>query len=428
MFKKFVQNKLESYVKRYLAKHPDVKLIAVGGSIGKTSTKHAIASVLSQKLRVRMQNENYNTELSAPLGILGIDYPENPRSIVAWLTVFRAAAVRVRQPDDIHVIVQEFGSDKPGDIAAFTKYLTPDIAVITGVTPEHMETFGTIEAVAQEELTLANAAKQALINRDDIDGRFAQFITDSALTTYGTSGAAEYRFETQDTSIADGYVGQFYLPEFAEPIEATLHVIGEHSLRPVIAAAAIGAELGLGSEEIKRGVEAIRPIPGRMNILRGQENSTLLDDTYNSSPAAASAALQALYLLDAPQRIAILGDMNELGAVSAKEHEFIGSMCDPNLLSWVVTVGSESEKYLAPAARARGCQVKSFKSPLEAGGFVHSVIEEGSIVLVKGSQTNVYCEEAVKVLLHATEDDVHLVRQSAQWQQKKAAFFSDISE
>jgi UDP-N-acetylmuramoyl-tripeptide--D-alanyl-D-alanine ligase len=375
-----------------------------------------------------MQNENYNTELSAPLGILGIDYPENPHSILSWLAVFRAAGQRVKRPDDVHVIVQEFGTDKPGDIAAFTKYITPDIAVITGVTPEHMETFGTIEAVAQEELTLANAAKQALINRDDIEGRFADFITDSALSTYGTSGAAEYRFETQDTSITDGYTGDFYLPEFADSISATLHVVGEHSLRPIIAAAAVGAELGLGSDEIKQGVESIRAIPGRMNVLRGQENSILIDDTYNSSPAAVAAALQTLYLLEAPQRIVILGSMNELGAVSAKEHEFIGSMCDPNLLSWVITVGDEAEKYLAPAAKSRGCQVKSFKSALNAGGFAHSVLEEGSIVLAKGSQTNVYCEEAVKVLLHTTEDDIHLVRQSAQWQQKKAAFFSEISE
>lgn len=426
MFKKIIQQKLETYVKRYLAKHSDVRLVAIGGSVGKTSTKHAVATLLSQRYRVRMQEKNYNTELSAPLGILGIDYPENVKSIVAWLAVFRAARQRIRQPDDIHVIVQELGSDKPGDMAGFAKYLNPDIGIITGVTPEHMEFFGSIEAVALEELALANFSKQALINRDDIDGQFAQYITNPNLDTYGTTGSAEYRFETQDTTLQDGYTGKIFTPEYEQPIDCTLRVVGEHSLRPLMAAVAVAVKMGLTADEIHAGAESVRAVPGRMNILGGQNGSTLIDDTYNSSPAAAEAALRTLYMLQAPQRIAILGSMNELGPVSAKEHEFIGSLCDPSLLAWVITVGEEAEKYLAPAARARGCQVKSFKSAIEAGGFAHSVLEQDAIVLAKGSQTGVYCEEAVKILLRDTDDTQQLVRQSPQWQERKTAFFSNL--
>ena len=428
MFKSFIQQKLENYVKKYFQKHPEIKLIAVGGSVGKTSTKHAIATVLSQRYKVRMHEANHNTELSAPLGILGIDYPENVHSVSAWLAVFSAARHRIKNPDDAQIIVQELGSDKPGDMAMFAKYLMPDIGVITGVTPEHMETFGSIEAVALEELSLANFAKSALINRDDIDGRFADDITNPNIATYGTTASAEYHFEAQDITIEDGYSGNIFIAEYDEPLPATLKVLGEHSLRPIMAAVAVGTKLGLTADEVRKGVQEIRPVPGRMNTLRGQNDSTIIDDTYNSSPAAAEAALRTLYTLQAPQRIVIFGSMNELGAVSAQEHEFLGSLCDPNLLSWVVTVGEEAEKYLAPAARAKGCQVKSYRSSIQAGGFAHSVLEEGSIVLAKGSQTGIYCEEAVKVLLHESDDTEQLVRQSLEWQEQKTAFFSGLTQ
>ena len=115
--------------------------------------------------------------------------------------------------------------------------------------------------------------------------------------------------------------------------------------------------------------------------------------------------------------------MNELGVSSAVEHETLGALCDPSLLSWVITIGDDAEKFLAPAARARGCQVKSFKSAIDAGGFARSILEEGAAVLVKGSQGGIYAEEAVKILCLMTEDD-ELVRQSAHWMKIKDDFFA----
>src|SRR5690606_15403548 len=139
------------------------------------------------------ENSNHNTEMSAPLGILGIEYPvDNVKSIRAWLAVFKAARYRIKAPTGVDVIIQELGSDRPGEIAQFGKYLKSDIAVVTGVTPEHMEFFHTLDAVAQEELMAANFSQLAVINRDDIDGEFAKYLTNTNLTTYGSSGAAEY--------------------------------------------------------------------------------------------------------------------------------------------------------------------------------------------------------------------------------------------
>jgi UDP-N-acetylmuramoyl-tripeptide--D-alanyl-D-alanine ligase len=428
MFKRFIQKQLETSVKRYFAAHPEVKLVAVAGSVGKTSTKTAIATVLSKKFRVRMLPNNHNTHMSAPLGILGIEYPEDDvHSVGAWLKVLLAARKRIREPTDVDVIVQELGTDRKGEIAHFGTYLKPTIGVVTGVTPEHMEFFGDIETVAQEELALANYSDLAIINRDDIDGRFADFLTNQNVDTYGTTAAAEFRIEVKDFDIAHGYQGWLVMSGFAETYPADLRVIGEHSLRPICGAIAVAVKLGMGPHEIVEGVEDVTPVEGRMNLLPGTEHSILIDDTYNSSPASASAALQTLYNLQAPQRIAVLGDMNELGETSAHEHEALGHLCDPSLLSWVVTIGSESEKYLAPAAKARGCQVRSFMSAIDAGAFVRSVMEEGTVILVKGSQTGIYAEETVKLLLHSTADDHQLVRQSPQWIETKNAFFSKFS-
>jgi len=427
MFKNFIQKKLERYVRAYFAKHSEVKLIVVTGSVGKTSTKTNIARMLSQKFRVGMQAGNHNTEMSAPLGILGIDYPENIHSVLAWLTVFRAAKKRIKDPTTVDVIVQELGSERPGEIPHFGTYLRPYIGVVTGITPEHMEFFGSIEKVAEEELTMINFSEIGLINRDDAGGRFASFMTNANIDTYGTTSAAEYRFEISDFSLEQGYTGQVIAPEFTNEVAASVHVVGEHSLRPVMASVAVALKFGFSSEDIVEGLKGIAVVPGRMNLLRGQNETLLIDDTYNSSPAAAEAALRTLYSLDAPQRIAVLGSMNELGADSQSEHEKLGGLCDPDLLAWVVTVGDEANRFLAPKARARGCQVKSFANALEAGGFVHSVMEKGAVVLLKGSQGNIYLEEATKMLLHSTEEDRQLVRQSQQWMQTKSDFFSKTS-
>lgn len=427
MFKRFVTKKLQKYVRKYFTLHPEVKLVAVVGSVGKTSTKRALAHLLSQRYRVRMHEGNHNTELSVPMAILGIAMPPNLRSIRQWMLVFSAARRRIKQPTDVDVIVQELGTDHPGDIAAFGTYLVPDIALVTAITPEHMEFFGSIEAVAQEEMSITNYSRFTLINRDDVEGRFANFANNPNFSTYGTTGAAEYRYEQQGFTVDTGYNGNV-IAVGQEPFAATVKVVGEHSLRPVMGAVAASMVLGLQPAEVAAGLATIEPVPGRMNLLHGIDDTLIIDDTYNSSPAAAAAAIQTLYSLDmVPQRILVLGDMRELGAHSQAEHEKLGAMCDPNMLSWVVLVGPDCEKYLAPLARQRGCQVHVAPDAIRAGMFVRSVTEEGAAILVKGSQNNIYLEECVKILCNISED-VELVRQGAEWTKVKDALFSRYAD
>lgn len=427
MFKTIVRSKLEGYVRRYFAAHPEVKLVVVTGSVGKTSTKRALGTVLSEGMRVRMDENNHNTDMSAPLGILGVDYPASVRNPLVWLAVFKAAKLRIKSPTDVDVIIQELGTDHPGDIAAFGRYLRPDYAVVTAVTPEHMEFFGTLDAVAKEELSVSDFAKYTFINSDDVSSKYADFETNPNFTTYGVSEMAEYRLEPGDFDDEKGYQCTMYAPEAPNPFAVSAKVIGEHSLRPVAGAVGVALKLGALPDQVSKGVAKVRAVPGRMNLLRGLDGTTIIDDTYNSSPAAAVAALRTLYDMfgQRPQRIAILGDMRELGESSKVEHEALAAACDASSLEWVVTVGPETEKYLAPVAKQRGCQVKSFMNPIEAAEFVRTVTREGAAILAKGSQNTIFLEEAVKNLCVMSED-VQLVRQSPEWMDKKQRYFESL--
>jgi len=427
MFKAFIQSHLERAVKKYFKKHPEVKLIAVVGSVGKTSTKIAIGTVLAERFRIGLHEGNHNSELSVPLAILGIEFPENIRSIRQWMAVFSAVRKRIKWPTGVDVIVQELGTDGVGQIPHFGTYLTPDITVVTSVAPEHMEFFKTLDAVATEELSAVGYSKWSLINRDDVDGVYASAITTPNINTYGSTDVAEYRFISDDYTFEDGFTGTFTAPELSNGVTATLHLVGDHSVRAAVAAGAVGVKLGLSPEEIARGMEKIRAVNGRMNILRGTDGTIIIDDSYNSSPIAAASALRTLYQMNVPQRIAVLGSMNELGDLSPRAHEELGKLCDPIQLAHVVTVGEDAEKYLAPAARANGCHVVSFKSAIEAGGFVNKYLEQGGAALFKGSQGGIYLEEGIKVVLHSTADEVQLVRQSPAWLKKKQEFFSNLT-
>ena len=429
MFKKGIQRKLEKYVRKYFETHPDIKLITVAGSVGKTSTKLAIATLLSQKYRVRLHEGNHNTHLSAPLAILGINFPGNPRNFWQWHKVFSAARKRIKSPSsqEPQIIIQELGTDHPGDIERFSKYLAPNIAVITSVSPEHMEFFGSIDAVAQEELGAASFAEIAILNQDDISADFFKYVQNSNISTYSSIGGANYNFIANSFSLIDGFGGKIQTPEYGE-INVRVKVFGEHSLRPITGAVAVSAKLGLSSQEIIGGLVSLKPIPGRMNFMRGVKESVLIDDTYNSSPAALEAAIQTLYALSAPSKIAIIGSMNELGESSAFEHQKIGEMLDGISLSWVITVGEQANRFLATAARLRGCQVYEAKNAIDAGTFAHKIMERGSLVLLKGSQGEVYLEEATKILLLNKEDENLLVRQDEKWKKTKDEFFSSFTE
>ncbi len=426
--KRYIQKRLEKYVVQYFQAHPEVELICVVGSVGKTATKNQIATVLDFKYRVGGGFGNHNTELSAPLAILGVKYPENVRSISQWRKVFKACELRINQPATVDVIVQELGIDKPGDMATFGRYLKPDLAVVTAVTPEHMENFESLEQVAQEELSVAEFAKKVLINRDDVPGEFSHLINNPNIITYGSSSVAEYSYIIENFSPNLGYKGRIIGPNVGEDnqgIPINVMIFGDHLLKSVVAAVTVGIHMAMTGDELVQAAARIRPTSGRMNFLPGARGSLIIDDTYNSSPQSATAALRTLYSLSGSQRIAALGSMNELGQMSESAHRELGELCNPSQLDWVVTVGDDANNYLAPAAEKQGCSVKKFKTSVEAGIFIRKVLKYDAVVLFKGSQNGIFIEEAIKAVLADNKLSKHLVRQSLGWMDQKQEFFSN---
>lgn len=415
--KNILCNLLEWQVKRLRSKYP-FQVVAVAGSLGKTSTKYAIGQLLAQNLRVRYQAGNYNDRATVPLVFFGETQP-SLFNIFAWLGIMWRAEHQIAHGFPYDVVVVELGSDGPGQIAHFA-YTTPDVAVVTAVAEEHMEYFGGLDAVAAEEMGVLKFAARGLVNIDDTPARY---LADLQYESYGlTSTTATYRAKSRQDKSLEGQVIELATPHGELTVESRL--VGKPGATVALAAAAVADMLELSAEQIERSMPMVQPYAGRMQILRGQKDSTLIDDTYNAAPISFKAALDVLYAAEATQRIAILGSINEMGDLSEEMHKEVGDYCDPEKLDLIVTVGKDAERWLAPAAKQKGCQVQSVLSPYDAGRIVRDDLREGAIVLAKGSQNGVFAEEALKLLLADPADATKLVRQSPSWLQIKSRQFT----
>lgn len=404
---------------RRLRRTHDFKVVAVAGSIGKTSTKFAIAQVLGQQYKVRFQEGNYNDLVSVPLVFFGRSMPSllNP---VAWLVVIVRNELQIHKRYPFDVVIVEVGTDGPGQIAAFERYLHADIAVLTSIAPEHMEFFADLDAVALEELAIQDYADTILVNADLTDQTYVDHIeraTTYALHKTATYKVTEFAFEPDGVDFA-------VTKNDAEFLRASHTSISEPHLYSLMAAVSVADQLGMSPADIIAGLVHVKPVSGRMQRLNGIRNSTIIDDSYNASPEAVKAALETLYRIDAPQKIALLGNMNELGDFSIQAHTEVGAFCEPSQLAEVITLGPDANAHLAPAAEKAGCKVTTFTTPYQAGEYLKERIEEGAVVLVKGSQNHVYAEEAIKPILANPTDEQKLVRQSPSWIKKKAQNFN----
>lgn len=414
--RKIVEKILWSQVKRLRSKNK-LTVVAVAGSTGKTSTKLAIAQTLEAKYKVRYQTGNYNVPVSVPLVFFGQPLPSlfNP---IAWLKLFLKNESAIRRKYEYDIVIVELGTDQPGELNSFIPRLAADIGILTSIAPEHMEFFKTVDAVAKEELTIAKLSKKFIYNKDLCEPKY---ILGIEAKTYGIKEAADLRLDNLE--INNG------IYNFSAKMNNQLLLKGEkdvnsfQQLYSLGAAILTGIELGMTPDEIKKGIQNVKPVSGRMQKLAGINNSTIIDDTYNASPQAVLAALDTLYGLPASYKFAVLGNMNELGDYSERAHTEVGEYCNPKELNLVITIGPDSNKYLAPAAEKSGCKVVSFDDPYSAGEYLKSLIKEGSLILFKGSQNKVFAEEAIKSVLANSEDSAKLVRQSPYWMKKKKTNF-----
>ncbi len=398
-------------------------MVAVTGSVGKTSTKLVIAEVLSRKYKVLAHQGNYNSEIGLPLSIFELDTPSNLMNPISWVRIFNTIDRKiVSYPYD--VLVLEMGADEPGDIQKFMRYITPDIGVVTAIGPAHIEQFGSVEAIAEEKMKLAIGSKSVWLNEENERVMIELKKLPGGVRTYGVD-----KGNIHFTDLKRGENLQFEgkIEIERELLAVKTQFVARHNLGALAVAAGIGEELGLESLQIKVGLENIKPFPGRMQVLLGVNGSVILDDTYNSSPLATEAALDALYELPG-RKIAILGSMNELGAMAEKAHREVGEAAGK--VDLLVTIGDLAAKFITAGAVSEGLggdKIKTFDSPFAAGKYVRSIIQEGDVVLAKGSQNRVFAEEAVAKLLANPSDRPKLVRQGKKWHAIKQQQFEDAS-
>jgi UDP-N-acetylmuramoyl-tripeptide--D-alanyl-D-alanine ligase len=420
--RRVVARRLERHVTELIkAKRPVI--IGITGSVGKTSTKLAIAHLLAAKHKVLAHPGNYNSEIGLPLSIFELEVPKRLVNPLDWVRVLRQVKSRkLTYPYD--ALVLEMGADQPRDIQKFMHYIHPDIAVLTRIAPAHIEQFKTIEAILEEKWHLARGSQKVIINGEDerLVAK-AKELEPHRISTYGIDDGDYYFSELKLET--DGYKGKLHLGR--KTIKVNTKVIAKHLLGSLLAAAAVADQLKLNKDTIKQQLETWTPASGRMNPLKGKHDSLIIDDTYNSSPEAAIAALNALYQFRG-RKIAILGSMNELGDFEREGHEQAGAHCGQ--LDILITIGRAARQFLAPAAQSAGLkldQVHSFDSPYVAGEFMLKRLKKGDRVLAKGSQNGVFAEEAIKLLLDDPADANLLVRQSPEWMLKKRKQFPKVT-
>jgi UDP-N-acetylmuramoyl-tripeptide--D-alanyl-D-alanine ligase len=274
-----------------------------------------------------------------------------------------------------------------------------------------MEFFKTLDAVAVEELSVANFSKRTLLSADYIDPKYATSLGGDNANYYGKD--TDYSFSVNSNEITIKLAGGTIEP-------ASYGLIGTAGAATLLAAAATAEMIGLSIEQIGKGLKKVTAVAGRMSKLRGINGSVIIDDTYNSSPEAVRVALDYLYEQTATKKIALLGMMNEMGHLSEELHRQVGKWCDPKQLDLVVTLGKDANLYIADEARKKGCKVVESSDATEAGGIILNELRKGTIVLAKGSQNGVYAEEAVKLWLADLADSSKLVRQHSYWLSKKS--------
>ncbi len=424
-------------------------IVAITGSVGKTTTKDAVYCVLRDHEKfVRKSEKSMNSEIGLPLTIIGA--PNAWRSLSGWIkNIFLGVNMVLNDVEYPSCLVLEIGADHPGDIKKVAKWLHSDIVIITKVskTPVHVEFFKSAEEVFTEKAALVHALKKGgtLILFADDDkvvalGEMAKK-KNARVLTFGVDTPATVRGENYSSDIQSGI--SFTLDLVGEKAPITIHnVLGRVYLYPLLAAAACGKAKNISFVDIVKSLNGYDAPKGRMNIISGINSSMIIDDTYNSSPDALVSALSALKeiknnisssnalkdgfglinIADTPigqvnsRKIAVIGDMMELGRFSVDEHRKIGREV-AGIVNILVTVGPRA---LAIAEEALKCgmptdYVKSFDTSFEAAAYVVSVASPGDIILVKGSQSP-RLERVTKALLREPEKaDKLIVRQEAEW-------------
>ena len=338
-----------------------LKVVAITGSNGKTSTKDFAAAVLARRFRVTKTEGNFNNHVGLPRTIL-----------------------EATSQDE--VAVWEIGMNHPGEVAALAKLAAPDVAILTNIGVAHIEFMGSRETIAAEKGALMEAVDAqgtVVLNADDpfTPGMAARTRAKVILagTTAGTIRASEI---SQSGSGTD-----FTILEGAHRCRAQLPVPGLHMVQNALLAVAAGRAFGLSLEDCAAGLVAAPLTKARLQI-KEIHGVQFIDDSYNANPDSMKAALRTLVELDADgKRVAVLGEMRELGSESERAHREVGETAAMFGIDQLITIGDMGE-LIARAARAGGLEKTTVvRSTSEAAELLGEIAEPGDLILVKGSRS-----------------------------------------
>ncbi len=410
-----------------LLKRHNPKIVAITGSVGKTSTKDATYAAVKNSSYARKSEKSFNSEIGVPLTILGL--PNAWNNPLKWLhnivEGFLNAFFSRSYPE---VLIIEAGIDRKGDMERLTKWLKPDIVVLTRLpeVPVHVEHFDTPELVIEEKMKLVSALKSdgvLIYNNDDTIIKSQLHTVRQKQVGFGRYLDTDFTARNDKVVYKDGEpVGvEFSLLHMqAEHKVSINNTVGTQHMYSCLAALAVADELSVPTGSAVESIQSLVTPPGRMRVVAGLKDSVLIDDSYNSSPIAAEQALQALNeLVGAKRKIAVLGDMLELGKFSSDEHRRIGGLAKESA-DILITVGVRS-KQMADGALAAGMSEKNifqYEEAKRAGRELQSMLNPGDYVLIKGSQ-GVRMEKIIlEVMAEPQNAESVLVRQDQEWKNR----------
>ncbi|MCF7907010.1 UDP-N-acetylmuramoyl-tripeptide--D-alanyl-D-alanine ligase [Patescibacteria group bacterium] len=428
-FRKIFQQFLSFFARRVVKRYKPL-VIGVTGSVGKSSTKEAIALALQDKFNLRCSFQSYNNEIGLPLTILGVDSPR--KNIFKWLqlffVIFKLLVFKIKYPQ---VLVLEMAADHPGDITYLTNIAPPQIGVLTAIDLAHTEFFKNIKAVAKEKFNIIKKLKDqdwAILNVDDPRVEQLKDRTSGKVLTFGLSPAADLQaidvridqsLNSEGVPLLKGLLLKVKYKGNLVPLFLP-RLINEAQIYSVLAGIAVGLSLGFNLIELTKSFSDYQVLPGRLQVIEGIKKSIILDDTYNSSPRAVQVALATLSKVEISsqsRKWVVLGDMLELGDLSKRAHQEIGEQVVKTNCDFLITVGSLSREILNRARELSFPIEKSFafSNSLEAGRFLKKNIKKGDLILMKASQ-GIRLERAVKQIMSKPQKaSQFLVRQSSSW-------------
>lgn len=358
-----VKNTVAAYqgLARFHRRRFAIPVIAVTGSVGKTSTRNLIATVLAQKYNVLQTEKNFNNEIGLPKTLLQLT-------------------------KDHQACVVEMGMRGLGQIQALAAIAEPTIGVVTNVGKSHIELLGSQENIAKAKSELVQALDAqgtAVLNEDDAFVCPMASLCKGSVITYGTKETAAVRAD----DVRMDKSGLHFTCHCADKTVAVqVPVIGRHHVYNALAAMAVGQLVGLTAEQMQQGLASYKGVPLREELVHIGPY-TFINDSYNANPASMSSAVHTLASLTQGRKIAVLGGMGELGDWAPKEHAAIGRLIVQEQIDILITLG-DLGTYIAEAARHEGMKaVYTVQTHAEAAAKLQALLQPSDTILLKGSRT-----------------------------------------